>query len=209
VLAHQDGNAERALLRALELVRFGSDLTRGGTALEQHTGVRFMESGVRLLAAYVAKGALPPGGRDALAVFLDSEIRRPRDADEVLAGVALTWQIAFSRVLVGQAEGEFDRDGSGWGADLPEAVNPQYVSDRDFIDAWRELRECLDTAREGLGAGQVARIALTASFADGETSPNRILADCCADLRRTLRAIFDAEGVVRERMKRLRASLDT
>jgi len=209
ILALEEKDADRSLRRALELMRFGSDLTRGGTTVEQNTGFRLMGRGMRFLETCHDIGVLTPAGRERLGAFLDSELMRPRGADEILNGVSLTWQVAYSKVLAGEGGEIWNRDGTGWGAELPEMVNPQYLSDQDFIEAWRELRKCIKRAREDFAAGRHGGIVLNSAFRSGAGSPNRIHADCCIEISRSLRAIFATEADLRRRMARLRIALDT
>jgi len=208
ILALEDKDPERSLRRALELVRFGSDLTRGGTTVEQQAGFRLMGRGLRFIEACHEAGILSPAGRERLGRFLDSELMRPREAGEIFAGISLTWQIAYSKVLAGGGDEIWNRDGTGWGADMPDLVNPQYLTDTDFIEAWRELRLCLRLARQGFAAGRPRGTVLNEAFRAGSASPNRIHADCCIELNRSLRSLLATESRIRDRMAALRKALE-
>jgi hypothetical protein len=208
ILALEEKDPERSLRRALELVRFGSDLTRGGTATEQRAGFRLVERGLRFLETCHVTGVLTPAGRERLGRFLDSELLRPRGADEILSGISLTWQMAYSKVLAGETDGTWNRDGTGWGAELPDLVNPQYLSDDDFIEAWREFRRCIRQARQGFAAGRPSGAVLNQAFRAGAASPNRIHADCCIELTRSIRALLATETALRDRMATLREALE-
>jgi len=154
-VAATEGDTDRVLTRALEMVQFGTDLARGSTGMERYYGVRLARRG----ALMIAPGSLD-GERRA---WVENWTRGPRTASAVVSGLRLSWLNSYRNLIEGSGPSAWKRKGDGPATDVgvPDELNPEYLSDREIVAAWRGLaatfRRLEAEIDRGSGAGERVR----------------------------------------------------
>jgi len=194
-IALQAGERDRAVRLASEMVQFGTDLARGTANMERYYGVRIARDGAGHLAGKIAPGTLDAEWR----VWADGWLAGPRTGPEIISALRLSWLRDYRSLFEGTGGTAWRRGGDGplTDAGVPNAINPEALSDREIVNAWRGLAVILGHIEAELQSGRGACEEVRRVFRLQRARAGRFELEACVVLETRLAGELSVEADTR------------
>ena len=163
--------------------------------MERYYGVRIARDGAGHLAGKIAPGALDAEWR----AWAEGWLAGPRTGPEIISGPRLSWLRSYRALYEGTGGIAWRRNGEGLLTDagVPNAINPEALSDREIVNAWRGLAVILGHIEAELQSGRGACEEVRRVFQSQRARAGRFELEACDVLETRLADELSVEADTR------------